>query len=210
MMANKHDIRIDRSKLHPRLDVMLGNFLTACEKSGLYLIITEGFRTKEYQDELYAKGRTAKGNIVTYARGSEYKSQHQWGIAFDIAINDKSRTYEAALMKKAGLIGKKIGLGWGGDWKSMIDTPHFYLPEWGSGTVTLLNRYKTFACFKKTWTAKVTREAGVYLYKDKLKTKKIMTIPKGESVDIILRKTWYAKVRYKSKVGYVKQKFITS
>lgn len=35
---------------------------------------------------MYAQGRTKKGNIVTNAKGSDYSSQHQWGIAFDIAL----------------------------------------------------------------------------------------------------------------------------
>ncbi|MEE0293756.1 MAG: M15 family metallopeptidase, partial [Eubacterium sp.] len=84
-----HDIRIDRSKLHPWLNYKLTLLLNQCEKKGIYLIITQGFRSKAEQDSLYAQGRTKPGNIVTNAKGNDYSSQHQWGIAFDIAINDK-------------------------------------------------------------------------------------------------------------------------
>ena len=94
-MTKKHDIRVDRKKLHPWLDHKLGLLLRGCAREGIYLIITEGFRTKKYQDALYAKGRTKPGNIVTNARGSSYSSQHMWGVAFDIAINDGKRLYDA-------------------------------------------------------------------------------------------------------------------
>ena len=105
-----HDVRIDMDKLHPLLKYRLKRFLKACEKAELGIIITEGYRTVEYQDRLYAKGRTEKGNIVTNAKGSDYSSQHQWGIAFDIAINDKKHTYDVELIKKAAKLAKKVGL----------------------------------------------------------------------------------------------------
>ena len=125
-MAKKHDIRIDRKKLHPWLDYKLGVFLKECEKAGIYLIITEGFRTVEQQEALYAKGRTKPGKIVTNARGNSYSSQHMWGVAFDVAINDSKHLYDASLIKKVAKLAKKIGLGWGGDWKSFPDMPHFF------------------------------------------------------------------------------------
>lgn len=74
-MANKHDIRIDRTLLHPWLDYKLTLLLNKCAKKRIYLIITEGYRTVEYQDSLYAKGRTTAGSIVTNAKGSDYSSQ---------------------------------------------------------------------------------------------------------------------------------------
>lgn len=76
-------------------------------EKGIYLIITEGFRSKEYQDSLYAKGRTKPGKIVTNAKGSTYSSQHMWGIAFDIAINDSKLLYDTATIKKVAVIAKR-------------------------------------------------------------------------------------------------------
>lgn len=69
-MKKEHNIRIDRSKLHPWLDQKLTVLLRKCAKKEIYLIITEGFRSKEYQDSLYAQGRTKPGKIVTNAKGS--------------------------------------------------------------------------------------------------------------------------------------------
>ena len=37
--------------------------------------------------------------------------------------------------------------------KSIVDKPHVYLPDWGSGTGILKQKYGTFEAFKKTWAA---------------------------------------------------------
>ena len=180
-----------------------------CEKQGIYLIITEGFRSKEYQDSLYAQGRTKPGKIVTNAKGSTWSSQHMWGIAFDIAINDSKLLYDAATIRKVAVIAKGIGLGWGGDWKSIVDTPHFYLPEWGSTTTRLKALYGTPDKFRKTWKKTVKREKGALLWKaSSKKTGTHGRIPKGAVVEVLYSKAWYTKVRYKNKVGYVNKKFV--
>ena len=103
-MNKTHDIRIDRTKLHPWLNYKLTLLLKQCAKKGIYLIITQGFRSKAEQDALYAQGRTKKGSIVTNAKGSDYSSQHQWGIAFDIAINGKKLLYDEATIRKVAKI----------------------------------------------------------------------------------------------------------
>lgn len=208
-MKKEHDIRIDRTKLHPWLDYRMGILLKKCAKKGLYLIITEGFRSKEYQDSLYAKGRTKPGKIVTNAKGSTYSSQHMWGIAFDIAINDSKLLYDTATIKKVAAIAKKIGLGWGGDWTSIVDTPHFYLTKWGSTTSKLKAAYGTPDAFRKTWKKKVKREKGLLLWKAKTKlTGSYLRIPNGATVEVLYTKGWCTKVRYKGKVGYVNKKFV--
>ena len=208
-MKKEHDIRIDRSKLHPWLDQKLTVLLKKCEKQGIYLIITEGFRSKEYQDSLYAQGRTKPGKIVTNAKGSTWSSQHMWGIAFDIAINDSKLLYDAATIRKVAVIAKGIGLGWGGDWKSIVDTPHFYLSEWGSTTTRLKALYGTPDKFKRTWKKTVKREKGALLWKtSSKKTGTHCRIPNGATVEVLYSKAWYTKVRYKNKVGYVNKKFV--
>lgn len=207
-MKKEHDIRIDRTLLHPWLDFKLEKLLKKCAKKGLYLIITEGFRTKEYQDQLYAKGRTAPGKIVTNAKGSTYSSQHMWGIAFDIAINDSNLLYDVVTIKKVAKIAKKLGLGWGGDWTSIADYPHFYLKKWGSTAVKLKQLYKNPSEFKKTWIKRVNRKAGLKLWKNIAKTKSLLRIPNGNKVEIFFSNQWYTKVRYKGKVGYVNKKYL--
>lgn len=208
-MRKEHDIRINRKKLHPWLDYKLTVLLKKCAKKGIYLIITEGFRSKEYQDALYAKGRTAPGKIVTNAKGSTYSSQHMWGIAFDIAINDSKLLYDTATIKKVAKIAKSIGLGWGGDWTSIVDTPHFYLPKWGSTNSQLKAMYGTPDCFKKTWTKRVWRSKGLLLWKASYKlTGYYGRIANGSTVEVLYSKRWYTKVRYHGKIGYVNKKFV--
>lgn len=217
-MKNQHDVRINRTLLHPRLDFLLTKLLKKCAEKGIYLIITEGFRTKEYQDQLYAKGRTAPGKVVTNAKGSTYSSQHMWGIAFDIAINDTKLLYDSATIKKVATIAKSLGLGWGGDWKSIVDTPHFYLKKWGSTTTKLKQTYGTPDKFKKTWIMKTTydKNGGLpfWVSKEKINKKKHGRIPKGAIVGLLdfnptsvgLKK--FRKISYKGKFGYVNAKYL--
>ena len=203
----KHDVRIDVRKLHPNLRHKLNALLKECTAAGIGIIITEGYRTKAYQDMLYAIGRTVPGNKVTNAKGSSYSSQHQWGIAFDIAINDKNRLYDAGLIKQVADIAKRLNLSWGGDWVSFKDTPHFYLGKWGASTSELRRQYGTPDKFFKTWTATVTRDK-LRLYKGTKKVKTLKRIAKGDKVHVLYRKLWYAKVEHDGDVGYVRKKYL--
>lgn len=208
-MKKAHDIRIDRKKLHPWLNYKLNLILKRCEKKGIFLIITEGFRTKKYQDELYAKGRTKPGSIVTNAKGSTYSSQHMWGIAFDIAINDSKLLYDNAMIKKVAKIAKKVGLAWGGDWISFPDTPHFYLSKWGDTTSKLKKQYGTPAKFKATWTRKVyNTKKGLNLWKNTKKFGSYGKLKKGTKVKVLYTKSWYCKVEFHGKIGYMKKKYL--
>lgn len=115
----------DLNKLHPKVKELAEQLLKECALSGLNIKISETYRSVERQDELYAQGRTKKGNIVTYSRGSDMSSYHQWGLAFDIFNNVKGHEYDIAVLSKVGAIGQKLGLEWGGSWKNFKDYPHF-------------------------------------------------------------------------------------
>ena len=190
----KNDIRIDRTKLHPYLDYLMGIMIKYCNEEGIFLIITEGFRTKEYQDELYAKGRTKPGKIVTNAKGNSYQSQHQWGIAFDIAIANQGHLYDMAYIRKVAQISKKHckSLGWGGDWKDFPDNPHFYLKKFGSMTYDLRNKYGTPDLFMKTWKKEVFGTKKGLAIRNKTKTKRIIPdLPNGTVVEVLWQhKKW--------------------
>ena len=141
---------------HPRLQAMAGRLIEECGRQGLQIKIGETLRTVEEQDALYAQGRTRPGNIVTNAPGSSYSSYHQWGTAFDIYRNDGTGAYNDAgsFFSKVGAIGVSLGLEWGGNWKSIVDKPHFQLPDWGSSTVGIKKLYKNPEAFMKTWADK--------------------------------------------------------
>lgn len=166
------------NKCHPRLIELSKKLVSACRGQGLIIGIGESFRTKEEQDALYAKGRTAPGNIVTNAKGSSYSSHHQWGTAFDIYRNDGKGVYTDGdgFFKKVGKIGKSIGLEWGGDWKSPVDKPHFQLPDWGSTTVRLKRMYGTPEKFMDTWKGDVemVEESKIIINGKEKKVKRIL------------------------------------
>ena len=143
----------DITLCHPRLQTLTAQLVDKCADAGLPIKIGESFRSVAEQDSLYAQGRTQPGSIVTNAKGSSYSSQHQWGIAADFYRADGKGAYNEAgdYFKRVGAIAKQLGLAWGGDWKSIVDKPHVYLPDWGSGTGILKQKYGTFENFKKTW-----------------------------------------------------------
>ena len=101
--------------------------------NGIQLNVISGTRTFEEQDALYAQGRTTAGNIVTNARGGY--SNHNFGIAFDIGVFSGNRyLQESPLYKAVGALGMELGLEWGGNWKTIVDQPHFQLwPAWAYG-----------------------------------------------------------------------------
>jgi peptidoglycan L-alanyl-D-glutamate endopeptidase CwlK len=83
---------------------------------------------------------TKPGRIVTRARGGY--SNHNFGIAFDVTIfkgssdpeNARTPVFESPLYKAIGALGTDLGLEWGGNWKTIVDEPHFQLrPRWAGG-----------------------------------------------------------------------------
>lgn len=117
------------ANLAPPLARLGKQLMRDCQAEGVSIRINEGFRSWSVQDETYAKGRTAPGRIVTYARGGE--SFHNFGLAFDIVLLDASGrpTWDARDpgWAAAGRLGVALGLCWGGHWKRIKDLPHFEL-----------------------------------------------------------------------------------
>ena len=124
---SKTDAKIQT--LHPKLRGIASKFINEVEKKlGIRLRITDGYRTFAEQDKLYAKGRTASGNIVTNAKGGQ--SYHNYGLAFDCYLTENGQvTFKKAVNKEIAQIGKNLGLDWGGDFQSIKDMPHFQLTK---------------------------------------------------------------------------------
>lgn len=135
--------RSDRNiaTLHPRVQVMARNLVSAAADNGINIVVTSGTRTYEEQDALFRQANDGKDNdgdgrvderdeMVTKARAGH--SNHNFGMAFDVTIFDgTSPAYESPRYKVLGALGKAIGLSWGGDWTSIPDEPHFELrPMW--------------------------------------------------------------------------------
>lgn len=112
------------SSLDPYVGFLAGRFLELAHANNLNIRISNAFRSWAEQDRLYAQGRTIPGHTVTNARGGD--SYHNWGLAFDAVIYENGRiSNNINEYKKMGQIGQRVGLEWGGTFKSIVDLPHF-------------------------------------------------------------------------------------
>lgn len=90
-------------------------------------IITQNYRSPQEQNDLYAQGRTKKGNRVTNAKGGQSLHNYLPSYAFDIAFKNTEGKilWDEKYFNEFAVIMKGMGVGWGGDWKSFKDRPHF-------------------------------------------------------------------------------------
>lgn len=139
----------DIELLHPELQEIIQKIQKECDKKGLKMKTTDTLRTEKEQDDLYAKGRTSGGSIVTWVKYPY--SNHNWGIAVDFCRNDGQGAYNDYdnFFKKVGYIAKYFGLEWGGDWDTP-DKPHLQFTKYGS-SFELFKKYEKYENFKKTW-----------------------------------------------------------
>jgi len=119
------------ASLHPQVQPLARSLIQIAAEHGVEIRIISGNRTYEEQNVLFAQGRTTPGAIVTNAKGGH--SNHNFGLAFDIGVWENGQYQpESKSYKIVGNLGKAIGLEWGGDWKSIVDEPHFeVVPKWG-------------------------------------------------------------------------------
>lgn len=121
--------------LHPVVRQATERLIEQSFARGVPIVIVQGLRTIEEQNELYAQGRTKPGQRVTNAKGGY--SFHNFGVAIDFALllpDGKSVSWDMkrdgnsnreADWQEVAKIGKSLGFAWGGDWKSFKDYPHF-------------------------------------------------------------------------------------
>jgi peptidoglycan L-alanyl-D-glutamate endopeptidase CwlK len=121
--------------LHPELVEKVQRVLAAMAALGFPMMVTDGLRTTEQQQALFAKGRTAPGSIVTNADGVTRKSNHQakddgFGHAADCTFleNGKPTWSEKYPWPAYGACAEAVGLRWGGRFKSLPDKPHVEMP----------------------------------------------------------------------------------
>ncbi|GAA4054097.1 hypothetical protein GCM10022409_46430 [Hymenobacter glaciei] len=91
--------------------------------------ITECYRSPERQDELYERGRSKPGPVVTYKRGGESKHNRLPAPALDVAflLADGEVSWSGLLLSKFARLMKAADarVHWGGDWPGFKDRPHF-------------------------------------------------------------------------------------
>lgn len=117
------------SQVHPKLKdltIQLGGQLAI---EGIDLHITQGLRSYDEQAQLYAKGRTVPGSIVTNAPPGH--SWHEFGLAVDVVPFDQQGNPDwnpnHPNWKRIVELGIKLGLFSGTEFHSICDTPHFQL-----------------------------------------------------------------------------------
>ncbi|WP_076447580.1 M15 family metallopeptidase [Chryseobacterium sp. RU37D] len=125
------------SKLHPSVRAEITQIIKECDTAltgRAKVRITQGMRTFQEQDQLYAIGRTKPGKKVTNAKAGQ--SIHNYGLAVDICliIDGKIASWDTAKdwdndqvadWYECVKIFAKYGWDWGGNWKTFKDLPHF-------------------------------------------------------------------------------------
>ncbi len=113
---------VDYNDVNKDLKNKIQNLNDKLDKEGITIKVVSGYRDQKEQDRLYAQGRTSPGKIVTNAK----HSNHNDGNAVDIVIIKNGKvSNNPEDYKRAGEIGKSLGLGWGGDFKKLKDYGHF-------------------------------------------------------------------------------------
>ena len=101
---------------------------TTVLKSNVKMIVTQGLRTFDEQTKLYNQKPK-----VTNAKAGQ--SLHNYGLAFDFCLADGGRTIwdtvkdfdndKIADWMEVVKVFKAAGYVWGGDFRSIVDKPHF-------------------------------------------------------------------------------------
>jgi D-alanyl-D-alanine carboxypeptidase-like protein len=130
--------------LHPIFAARIRSFLGKMEELGVHVLVTQALRTVEEQDALYAKGRTAPGEIVTEARGGY--SHHNYGLAVDVCPLDSFDQADWCVnhpnWKLILETAPEFHLAEGAKWRTFKDRPHLYPSELPSGCMMLHQQYK--------------------------------------------------------------------
>lgn len=114
------------SDLIPAARAAVEALIARADSVGITTRVVSTLRTCAEQRQLYAQGRTAPGNVVTYADGC--RSWHVWGRAADLlVVNDDGSIAPGSDSRydTLGSIAKSVGLGWGGNFPGFRDAGHF-------------------------------------------------------------------------------------
>ncbi len=95
-------------------------WLDACKADGMDILIVCTYRDDEYQDFLYAKGRTTDGKICTNAKGGQSKHNKRKAVDFCVMDGKECDWQNVKDFTRAGLIAEKLGLVWAGRWNGKL------------------------------------------------------------------------------------------
>lgn len=119
----------------------LNSVMVWAAKNGLVVKIICGTRTYAEQDALYAQGRTKKGAKITNAKGGY--SLHNFCVAFDLGIFQAGKYLESDTQYKKlyQACGAPDKFTWGGNWKSIVDTPHYQYNAFGESASAIRAKF---------------------------------------------------------------------
>ena len=115
-------------------DALLQSFLAmkaGLDTDGIDIEMTDGWRGEVDQNNAEATG---------HSKAVFGHSPHNFGVAFDCApvINGKlSWPSDMTKWGRIAQVGTSLGLVWGGNFKSIVDLPHFEIAEWRDMNLTL-------------------------------------------------------------------------
>ncbi len=152
--------------LNPAVENATRKLIELCNQNGIDIRITQGLRTIDEQNKLYAQGRTVttdkdgnKLGIVTNAQGGH--SYHNFGLAVDFVLikGGYDMSYDAndnnvPDWNEVVTIAKALGFEAGADWTTFKDNPHFQM-TFGFSTADLRNGKKPTAAKIKAKNAEI-------------------------------------------------------
>ena len=104
-MLNSRDVGLLRQDVAANCRI----WLERCRAAGLNVLITNTVRDREYQEFLYARGRTRPGSIVTNGRVPTFHSDAA-GLAWDFCQNIQGKEYsDPAFFRAAAELAKEMG-----------------------------------------------------------------------------------------------------
>jgi peptidoglycan L-alanyl-D-glutamate endopeptidase CwlK len=120
--------------LDPRMRALCLQWMQNCSNAGLRVCPIVTWRSAADQDEAHEKGLSnAKAGQSPHNCVDAHGNPAS--MAFDFGVFEIGGAYvtdgEDPRYELAGTIGKRLGLAWGGDWKSLKDYDHLELPGWG-------------------------------------------------------------------------------
>ena len=142
-------------KLHPSVREEVKKIIKECDKAltgRAKVRITQGLRSFEEQEKLYAIGRITTGKKITNAKAGQ--SIHNYGFAVDICmmIDGKEASWDTAKdwdndkvadWYECLKIFARHGWNWGGNWKTFKDLSHFEKKEIPTKKRTVKTNWKT-------------------------------------------------------------------
>lgn len=114
----------DLTWLYPPFRAQIEKMPPLAAQGGMKIMIFETYRSPTRQLDMF---NTKKSKLKT-------NGMHMYGVAADLVFADRrgrptwKEPFPGA-WKRLGALGRALGLYWGGDWKKLVDCPHFqYIP----------------------------------------------------------------------------------